>query len=127
MDRNVITAFIRKSKRTIDLPSATRLVELLPEKHEPDQPVFPDMYSENETSLNGRLRKPRLHMQALLAAGGRPKATLHSFRTTFNNQLRDLGLAIEDRRTLMGHSASKTTEVYGRKNLEVAREYIDRL
>lgn len=45
----------------------------------------------------------------------------------FNNQLRDLGLGIEDRRTLMGHSASRTTEVYGRGNLELAVEYLNRL
>ena len=106
---------------------ADRLIELLPEGDDAETPIFPDLYAEDETRLNGRLRKPRMHMQALLAAAGRPKATLHSFRTTFNNALRDLGLGIEDRRTLLGHSASKTTEVYGPGNLELAAGYINRL
>ena len=123
----MITAFIRKSKRTIELPLADRLIELLPDNDDTDTPIFPELFSENETALNGRLRKPRVHMQTLLAECGREKATLHSFRTTFNNLLRDQGLAIEDRRTLMGHSASKTTEVYGRGNLELAAGYINRL
>ena len=126
-ERRVITAFIRKSQRTIELPLADRLIELLPDNDDTDAPIFPELFSENETALNGRLRKPRVHMQSLLAEGGREKATLHSFRTTFNNLLRDQGLAIEDRRTLMGHSASKTTAVYGRQNLELAAGYINRL
>ena len=127
MERKAITAFIRKSKRTIELPLADRIIELLPKWDNPELQIFPELSAEDETRLNGRLRKPRMHMQSLLAAAGRKKATLHSFRTTFNNQLRDLGLGIEDRRTLMGHSASRTTEVYGRGNLELAAEYINRL
>lgn len=115
-------------EKTRALPAySSRFIELLPDNDNTDAPIFPELFSENETALNGKLRRPRLHMQSLLAEGGREKATLHSFRTTFNNLLRDQGLAIEDRRTLMGHSASKTTEVYGRGNLEVAAGYINKL
>ena len=117
---------MRKPPYDTGLPLAEGRTKLLPKWDDPDQAIFPELFSENETQLNGRLRLPRLHMQAFLAKGKRPKATLHSFRTTFNNSLRDLGLAIEDRRTLMGHSAGKTTEVYGRGNLQLAREYIDK-
>ncbi len=52
------------------------------------------------------------------------KATLHSFRATFNNTLRDLGLSIDDRAVLLAHSSSETTKIYTHPNLELAFEYI---
>ena len=66
-------------------------------------------------------------MQALLKAKGRPKATLHSFRTTFNNSLRDLGLEMEDRKALLTHSSSETTKIYTHPNFDLAKEWIDNL
>ena len=57
----------------------------------------------------------------------RPKATLHSFRVTFNNLLFAEKLSIEDRQSLMAHSSSKTTTVYTHPNLELARDYINKL
>ena len=73
------------------------------------------------------LSKPRKHMQQLLAAASRPKATLHSFRHTFNTKLRDLGMSIEDRRVLLSHATSSVTKIYTHPNLEVAKEFINRL
>ena len=66
-------------------------------------------------------------MQALLKSEGRPKATLHSFRTTFNNSLRDLGLEMEDRKALLTHSSSETTKIYTHPNFDLAKEWIDKL
>ena len=85
------------------------------------------MNAVTERKLNDNLKKPRLYMQALLKAEGRPKATLHSFRTTFNNTLRDLGLDMDDRRQLMSHSSSETTKIYTHPNFDQAREWIDRM
>ena len=36
-------------------------------------------------------------------------------------------LSIEDRQSLMAHSSSKTTTVYTHPNLELARDYINKL
>ena len=63
-------------------------------------------------------------MQELLKIGGRPKATLHSFRHTFNNTLRDLGLPIEDRQILLAHASSATTKIYTHPNFKLALDYI---
>ncbi len=70
--------------------------------------------------MNDNLLAPRKYMQVLLEAGGRPKATLHSFRATFNNTLRDLGLSIEDRQILLSHSSSETTKIYTHPNFDLA-------
>jgi integrase len=52
-------------------------------------------------------------------------ATLHSFRVTYNNSLRDLGLSIEDRQILLAHSSSQTTKIHTHPNFDLAKEYID--
>ena len=66
-------------------------------------------------------------MQSILALNGREKATLHSFRHTFNTKLRDLGMSIEDRRVLLSHATSSVTKIYTHPNLEVAKELINKL
>ena len=66
-------------------------------------------------------------MQELLKIGGRPKATLHSFRNTFNNTLRDLGLGIKDRQILLAHSSSQMTKVYTHPNFDLALDYVNQL
>jgi len=68
-----------------------------------------------------------LQNDALLQAEDRPKATLHSFRTTFNNRLRDLGLQIEDRQILLAQSASETTKIYTHPNFELAKQYVNKI
>ena len=90
-------------------------------------PLFPTLYSESERKLNDNLTKPRKFMQKLLEVEGRPKATLHSFRHTFNNTLRDLGLGIEDCQILLAHSSSQMTKVYTHPNFELAWEYVNRM
>ena len=66
-------------------------------------------------------------MQEILKEYERPKATLHSFRRTFNNALRDLGLQIQDRQALLAHASAETTKVYTNPNLELARRYVNQI
>ena len=96
-------------------------------KGEKDTPLFPMLYSTSDRTLSDNLAKPRKYMQALLQAEDRPKATLHSFRTTFNNRLRDLGLQIEDRQILLAQSASETTKIYTHPNFELAKQYVNKI
>ncbi len=124
--RNTIVSMVRKSRRIHEFPLANALVIQLDQKGTAG-PLFPTLYANSERKLNDNLKKPRLYMQALLKAKGRPKATLHSFRTTFNNALRDLGLDIEDRRVLLAHSSSQTTKIYTHPNLELAQNWINKL
>ena len=77
--------------------------------------------------MNDNLTRPRKFMQKLLEIGGRPHATLHSFRHTFNNTLRDLGLGIEDRQILLAHSSSQMTKVYTHPNFEYALSFVNRM
>ena len=81
----------------------------------------------DEKKLHSALSKPRKYLQAILEAAGRPKGTLHSFRVTYNNSLRDLGLGIQDRKILLAHSSVSTTEIYTLPNLELARSYVNQL
>ena len=80
-----------------------------------------------ERKLNDNLKKPRLFMQALLEAAGRPKATLHSFRHTFSSTLRDLGLSMEDRKVLLAHTSSSTTRLYTHPNFDLAAQFVNRM
>ena len=108
-------------------PLADKLRALIPRDMSSKQPLFPQLYTTNDRKLNGRLAIPRKHLQLLLAAEDRPKATLHSFRHTFNTMLRDLGMSIEDRRILLSHATSSVTKIYTHPNLEVAKEFINKL
>ena len=121
-----ITCLARKSDRFHELPLASEIVGKLG-KGEKESPIFPTLHSNSSRKLTDNLKKPRLYMQALLGAKGRLKATLHSFRTTFNNTLRDLGLSIDDRAVLLAHSSSETTKIYTHPNLELAFEYINKM
>ena len=125
-NRNSITCLIRKSKRFHELPLAKELLVKVKQAKKED-PLFPTLHAVTERKLNDNLKKPRFYMQALLKAEGRPSATLHSFRTTFNNTLRDLGLDMDDRRQLMTHSSSETTKIYTHPNFDKAKEWIDRI
>ena len=108
-------------------PLADKLRALVPPDMSSKQPLFPRHYTTNERKLNGWLAIPRKHLQQLLAAEDRPKATLHSFRHTFNTMLRDLGMSIEDRQVLLSHATSSVTKIYTHPNLEIAKELINKL
>jgi len=124
--RSAIVSMIRKSDRIHEIPLAKVLIkQISPGKK--DDPIFPDLYADTEVRMNDKLKKPRKYMQALLKAESRPKATLHSFRTTFNNSLRDLGLKMEDRQALLTHSSSETTKIYTHPNFDLALEYVNQI
>jgi integrase len=125
--RKRITQLIRKSRRVHELPLSVHLVNLLGEIKGRTGPVFPDLYTGDERRLNDNLAKPRKHMQALLKTEKRPKATLHSFRVTYNNMLRDQGMTIQDRQILLAHTSSETTKIYTHPNAELAEKYLDGL
>ena len=103
--RKVIVSLIRKSRRVHEVPLSNILLNQIDNQNE-DNPLFPSLYTQSERKLNDNLAKPRKFLQGLLKANNRKKATLHSFRTTFNNTLRDLGLSIDDRAVLLAHSSS---------------------
>ena len=124
--KSTIVSLVRKSRRIHEVPLAKVLLDEIGSGSK-DEPLFPTLFAETERKLIDNLAKPRHFMQALLKAEGRPKATLHSFRTTFNNTLRDLGLSMEDRQILLAHSSSETTKIYTHPNLELARKWVDRL
>lgn len=123
----MIKSLARKTRKVSEFPLADSLIELLDRTADPSTPLFPALYVKTERQLNDRLAKPRKQLQAVLQSAGRPRATLHSFRHTFNNSLRDLGLGIEDRRVLMGHAANSSNMIYTHPNPELAREFVNRL
>jgi len=125
-NRRSITSLINKSDRFHELPLAERLLCKLI-KGRKSEPLFPTLFANSKKQVNNNLARPRLFMQSLLKSNDRPKATLHSFRTTFNNTLRDLGLGMDDRQSLMAHSSSETTKIYTHPNFELAKEWIDRM
>tara|TARA_B100000315_G_C14552049_1_gene576314 strand:- start:256 stop:1350 length:1095 start_codon:yes stop_codon:yes gene_type:complete len=126
-EQKAINSLVRKSRRIHKFPLANSLIELIPENVKNSDPIFPELYSEDESKLNDNLAKPRKYMQKMLKDNDREKATLHSFRTTYNNILRNLGLAIEDRQILLAHSASETTKIYTHPNFELARDFINKI
>ena len=127
LDKGCITSLVRKSRRTHEFPLSDKLRPHIPPDMKPRQPLFPQPHTTNERQLNHNLSKPRKYMQQLLAAASRPKATLHSFRHTFNTKLRNLGMSIEDRRVLLSHAISSVTKIYTHPNLEVAKKLIYKL
>ena len=129
VDRNkkAIVSFVRKSRRIHELPLAAALIHQISSGKSENEPLFPQVFADTERKLNDNLTKPRKFMQALLDAKNRPKATLHSFRVTFNNTLRDMGLSIEDRQVLLAHSSSETTKIYTHPNFDLASQFVNRL
>ena len=125
--KRAITSFIRKSRRTHEFPIADVLINQLDRDKSKDTPLFPKVYAETERKLNDNLAHPRKYMQALLRIKERPHATLHSFRHTFNNSLRDLGLSIEDRQVLLAQASSSVNKIYTHPNLDLARQYVNRV
>ena len=120
-----IVGRIRKSRRVHEIPLSDALLRFLPSGTK--APLFPTLYSENDRTVKDNLAKPRKYMQALLEVANRPKATLHSFRVTFNNQLRDLGLSMGDRQALLAHSSSETTKIYTHPNFDLALKFVNQI
>ena len=125
--QKTLVSLVRKSRRIHEFPLSEVLLSQVSNKVAGDIPLFPDLYETDDRRRNDKLAQPRKHLQSLLNAAGRPKATLHSFRVTFNNKLRDLGMSIEDRQVLLAHAASETTKIYTHPNPELARDFVNRI
>ena len=126
LSKKVIVSFVRKSRKIYEFPLSDVLIDMI-KGNDLTGPVFPNLYSEDSVRLNGNLKKPREHMQMILELHGRPKATLHSFRSTFNNILRDMGMELSDRQVLLAHASSDSTKIYTHPNLQVAQSWVNKL
>ena len=126
-EQKSLVSLVRKSRRIHEFPLSDVLLCQVSSKVAGDIPLFPDLYETDDKRRNDKLTQPRKHLQSLLKAGGRPKATLHSLRVTFNNRLRDLGMSIEDRQVLLAHAASETTKIYTHPNAKLAREFVNQI
>ena len=122
-----IVSFVRKNRQIHECPIAVVLLKMLDKDMDKNEPLFPTLFTESERTLNGSLAMPRKFMQSLLKSSGRSKATLHSFRHTFNTALRDLGLQIEDRQILLAHASSETNKIYTHPNFDLASQYVNRV
>ena len=122
-----ITQLIRKSRRVHELPLSDLLLKEIGSIKGKRGPVFPYLYNENERKLNDRLAIPRKSMQKMLEDAELPKATLHSFRVTYNNMLRDQGLSIQDRQVLLTHTSSETTKIYTHPNMKLAAKHLNKM
>ena len=127
LKRHRITQLIRKSRRVHELPLAAILVREIGSIKGLKGPIFPGLYSESERKLNDNLAHPRLYLQDLLSKKKRPKATLHSFRVTYNNMLLAGGMTIQDRQVLLAHTSSETTKIYTHPNPELAEKHLNGL
>ncbi len=122
-----ITQLVRKSRTVHELPLSDILLKEIGSIKGKRGPIFPTLYNENESKLNDRLANPRKCLQSILSAAKLPKATLHSFRHTFNNMLLAEGLEIQDRQSLMTHSSSEVTKIYTHPNAKLAAKYLNKL
>jgi integrase len=122
-----ITQLVRKSRRIHELPISDVLLNAFGEIDGKEGPVFPEIYIDDDRKQNDRLVYPRKYLQSILSEAELPKATLHSFRVTYNNLLRDQGLSIQDRQVLMAHTSSETTKIYTHPNIELAAKHLNNL
>ncbi len=122
-----ITQLVRKSRRIHELPISDVLLNAFGDINGKEGPVFPEIYIESDRKQNDLLVHPRKYLQSILSEAELPKATLHSFRVTYNNLLRDQGLSIEDRQVLLAHTSSETTKIYTHPNIELASKHLNKM
>ena len=126
--KQILTVYIKKSDKTYELPLAQRIMAQLDRSKSGEEPIFPIIYSTNYWTMDNNKTNAREHLKDVLKAYDRPPlATLHSFRHTFNNTLRNLGLQIEDRNVLMSHASSEVNIIYTHPNMELARDWVNKL
>ena len=65
-------------------------------------------------------------MQSLLKAHNRPHVDLYNFRHTFNQNLLELGMKIENRQKLLAH-ATTTTKIYTHPNFNLAMQNVNQV
>lgn len=122
-----VTQLVRKSRRIHELPISDVLLRAFGDVKGKEGPVFPELYIESDRKQNDLLVHPRKYLQSILSEAELPKATLHSFRVTYNNLLRDQGLSIEDRQVLLAHTSSETTKIYTHPNIDLASKHLNKM
>ncbi len=94
-ERNVIGYHRQSAGRYKEVPAPPNLLDVYPEEMSPDEPLFPSLFSEIEDDdhradqLNEKLGPPAEFLEALLAAAGRPAASLIAFRMTFDHGIKE--------------------------------------
>ncbi len=90
-ERNVIGYYRQSTGRYEEVSVPPNLLDVYPKELPPDEPLFPELFSDIEEQeyrmeqLNENLGPPAEFLEALLAAAGRPAASLIAFRVTFNH------------------------------------------
>ncbi len=118
---------ISKTGKTMRMPLSCSLVDILEHSLPGSGPAFPRYYPVNATRKETIRCNMLNDLKRILKKLDIPDGCLHSFRHAFNQELMNLGLNIEDRQVLMGHSAARTTRIYSHPNESLARYYLDRL
>ena len=94
-ERNVVGYHRQSTGCYEEVPVPHNLLDVYPNEMRPDQPLFPDLYCDieewefREEKLNENLGPPAEFLEALLAAAGRPAASLMAFRITFDHGIKE--------------------------------------
>ena len=92
----------RRPRRWQAIPIVPDLMREIPSGMPPDAPLFPSLFvdleerSLFEEELNTSLDEPLRYLQALLSAGGRPIASLHSLTLTHHDLIKNRDLFARD-------------------------------
>ena len=118
---------IGKTGKIMRMPLAKALLSILQDYLPDDGPAFPPYYPSPTRRLVTVRRNLYRDLKNILKRLKLPDGNLYSFRHAFNQRLMEIGLGIEDRQVLMGHSAARTTKIYTHGNEALARTYLDQL
>ncbi|MBA7600768.1 Tyrosine recombinase XerD [subsurface metagenome] len=128
LDQRVIIKQVKKTGKTLRVPLADTLVEILTPILPRSGPVFPKYCpGDSHKRRTGIERNLNHQIQSILKRHNLQHGSLHSFRHGFNQRLFELGLQLEDRQVLLGHSAGGTTRIYTHPNEDLARQYLNKL
>ena len=93
--RNVIGYYRQSTGKYVEVSVPPDLLDVFPMEMPQDQPLFPELHSAIEDDdhradqLNEKLGQPAEFLEALLAAAGRPAASLIAFRMTFDHGIKE--------------------------------------
>ena len=94
-ERNVIGYYRQSTGKYVEVSVPPNLLDVFPMEMPQDQPLFPELHSAIEDDdhradqLNEKLGQPAEFLEALLAAAGRPAASLIAFRMTFDHGIKE--------------------------------------
>jgi len=131
--KRALVNFMYSSRYNFEYPLVDVLLDPILDDQNASAPLFPRLFSNIEhpilrqQQLNENLALPNEFMQALLGAEDRPLATLHSFRLTFNETLRNLGRRLGDRQVMGIYSRGKGTRFSTHPSFDLAVNYLTEL